>query len=413
MKLTHLLVALFTASSFAKGPPRPVPENLRGLYPSRELARRTPASTEGRALALDSQGNLLVTGSARLFDKDHGVIVKLSGEGRLLGQSTHIWGGRTGLTNVFASGDKIVVSGFWANLSPLLLRLNADLSLDTTFGGGDGMIQDECSYGDWTSSHPFHGGVITVRTSGASNVPRELRRYTSTGTFDTRYGLSGLTTLGSNRLTFWPAIHQDSSRAIFIYGGNDAYGGQKEAHEEIVKINSSGKPDSSFGNHGVVNLEGGCVTDWGARLAQLSENRLLLVNTTCQVVRTLDASGAVLSTGGYEIFSGLEPTFVRSLGDSVAVLDSHGKILLLSSKDLKPITSFGTGGVATISDPEFQPISIVQGKDGTLFIAGSFVKKNEEETALGVIALATNGAPIESFALKGIYKHSITTPRTP
>lgn len=157
---------------------------------------------------------------------------------------------------------KLVLSGFsddGTNRSCLIMRLNTNGTLDTTFGSagkvltnftttGVSIRQDEYNV---VKIHPLTGNIIAAGTSFASSTDSEMiiARYTSTGILDNTFATGGKFISLPNSLvssTYLASIEDlaiKSNGKISIVGSDGGY-------FYLGRLNSNGTMDTSFSSDG-------------------------------------------------------------------------------------------------------------------------------------------------------------------
>jgi uncharacterized delta-60 repeat protein len=153
--------------------------------------------------------------------------------------------------NVYSSGDQsgklawAGMSGSYPNQKFLVLRLNSDGTLDTTFGG-DGYA----NLVNWSGrdNHPTAVAALSdgkVVVSGYSilsgnDIRLAMARFNADGTLDTSFDSDGLVLLkigDDSYITSWDDMVVDSSGNIYVAGGITESSIQKAT---VVKLNSNG-----------------------------------------------------------------------------------------------------------------------------------------------------------------------------
>lgn len=152
------------------------------------------------------------------------------------------------------SDGKIVVAGTAHSSSTLkdfaVLRFNADGSLDTSFGDPDPLnppfrrgytITAISSGADWTRSIALQtDGKILILGIGAGSV---VVRYNTDGTLDGSFGSGGIASLGGNAPAREIKLQAD---------GKIVVGGTTGINFGVIRLNPNGSFDSSFGSGGMV-----------------------------------------------------------------------------------------------------------------------------------------------------------------
>lgn len=243
-------------------------------------------------------GGIVITAVAPGANRDNANAVALQADGRIVAAG----GVRMGAANT--NNDFVVV------------RYNADGSLDSTFGG-DGIVTTAVAPG--TRQDAFTGLAIQPDGKivgggqadmgpGAGGLNFAFVRYNPDGTLDTTFGGDGIITTsvapGDGFDTAWEFALQADGRIVGT--GNAIAGGRSVA--ALARYNPDGSLDSSFGGDGIVTVELGPNDDdvWTA---------------------AIDAAGRIVIGGDTGSFPALDALVARFLPDGT----------------LDP--SFGTGGV--------------------------------------------------------------------
>jgi uncharacterized delta-60 repeat protein len=180
------------------------------------------------------------------------------------------FGGTGKVTTDFAGSDdsaysvtlqadgKIVAAGSSAPVSDFaVVRYNTDGSLDTSFGGTGKVRTDVISYDVATSvAIQTDGKIVVAGYASGSNYDFALVRYHTDGSLDTSFGGMGKVTtdFGSDDFASSVAIQADGK--IVATGSS---GGLSNNDFALVRYNSDGSLDASFGGTGKIT------TDFGSR----------------------------------------------------------------------------------------------------------------------------------------------------
>lgn len=224
------------------------------------------------AVALLPDGKIVVAGTTSQNSISHFVVMRFNNDGTL--DYSFSSDGKLSIafqsspTSNFASAysialqpdGKIIVAGdsqdsIFSSVFAMA-RINSDGILDTTFGFGGkvlSILQD---------SYPQHlrstallpdGKILAVGYGGSSSQFFLTARFNSNGTIDSTFGTNGVVkTLISNEGSSASSVALQSDNK-FVVGGSYAY--QKGFYWDgvaLVRYNSDGTLDSTFGENGIV-----------------------------------------------------------------------------------------------------------------------------------------------------------------
>lgn len=182
------------------------------------------------------------------------------------------------ITPLLQPDGKIVAVGYSGKFGSstskdfTLVRYNPDGSLDTTFGTG-GITRDAVTSADdevWAAALQPDGKIMVA---GGSAGRIAVARFTPEGTLDPTFGAGGNVLLSSpNRKVGWSAYSVAVQPDGKILLGSSGYGA-------VVRLNADGSMDSTFGNGGIVRVEG---TAWALTTQRftsgtVTEERILAV----------------------------------------------------------------------------------------------------------------------------------------
>jgi uncharacterized delta-60 repeat protein len=245
---------------------------------------------------------------------------------------------------VVLSGDNLVSS----SNKYVILRYNSDGSLDTGFGGGDGVVETAGPAGATSDLQYPHaiavksdgkivavGGGYSRQYSGSNNFG-VIVVYNTDGTLDTTFDSDGIV------YTNW-ASNKDNPRDLKdvaiqadgkIVAVGYASGGSLGAWQAVVRYNVDGTRDTSF------NPEPDCLTPTGCAINPSDGVALLagIPDNPLGVSTSGGAGEAVAIDGDGKILVGGGGGWGNAWG--VIRLDTAGN----------PDTTFGTGAVSDIDD---------------------------------------------------------------
>lgn len=319
-------------------------------------------------VAIQSDGKIVAAGYAtKLYDLSDFAVARYKTDGALdktFGSSGKVkvdLGGHDAASAVAIQADgKIVVGGRGATncsncQSPfILVRLNPNGSLDSTFGTGGKVL----TYVSTVDNHledlaiQSNGKIVGVGSSGGQaglgNDLFTVLRWNSNGTLDSAFGTGGSTTTmiaGGFGAFASMALQTDGK----IVAGGTAGIGSEGAISALARFNTDGSFDSTFDTDGIVT------TDITGPIIDLEDRDA--VNGIA-----IQADGRIVAAGRYG----------SGINDHVAVLryNTNGSLDTSFDSDGIVTTSIGTrdqaNAVAIQSDGD---ILIGGGSDGNFLLA--------------------------------------------
>jgi uncharacterized delta-60 repeat protein len=189
-------------------------------------------------------------------------------------------GGDVGQVVKVQADGKIVVCGYvqGGNNDFALVRYNADGTLDTTFGAG-GKVTTAIGPGNENGYHLMiqPDGMILVAgfSFNGSNDDFALVRYNSNGSLDTDFGVGGKVTTGigsSDEESSSLALQPDGKIVV----GGSSYNSSTDYDFALIRYNSNGSLDTGFGNGGKVTTTIGANEDNGYDVKIQLDGKILL-----------------------------------------------------------------------------------------------------------------------------------------
>ncbi|MBF0476825.1 MAG: hypothetical protein HQK59_13555 [Deltaproteobacteria bacterium] len=337
---------------------------------------------------------------------------------------------------VIQPDGKIVVAGYsndGKHNDLLVLRYDATGALDNGFGAGGAFFYsgsgDNMAFG--LTLQPDGKIVVVGRTQTNGNNDVLTMRLNSNGTLDTTFGQGGVV------VYIGPGGATDTGRGVVVQPDGkilvscESFNGtQKDAI--ILRYNSNGVPDNSFGTGGVARYSGtgrgdtygfgitmqpdGKIiqTGNGVFAGKTKEDVILLRYLPNGTLDTSFASGGVFtysSEGDYDDF-----------GDLV-VLQPNGRILVVggtwntANSDIMVLRcdatgvldkDFGANGVVRLgatADYDYAWGLALQ-NDGKILVAGTSAPNNVYQAE--VYRLNVDGTPDDRFGTGGVYTHSVS-----
>ncbi len=335
-------------------------------------------------------------------------------------------------------------------------RLNADASIDTSFGGGDGFVtvgnlhpQDldvrpdgkfVVSWVDSTSDSPgnffnalifssdgalettakvqsfaAYAAVSTViqsdnkillASSGGSESDLEVLRLTAAGAVDTSYSGDGVAIDVTGKGGGWNDVAIQSDGKIVAVGYTPT--GANDFSDKLIvrRFNSTGTLDTTFANGGTLLSDLG----WGSKLIIQPDGKLLIGAPTA-VIR-LNSNGTFDSTfgGGDGIANYAADVMVRASDGKIYV--GSGSTVRRLNSDGSLDTTFGASGVRTLTGVTpatfFKVYDLDLQSDGKLVATGYAERLTGEDNSynasgFGVVRLTSGGAIDTGFADQGLF----------
>ncbi|MCL4361644.1 delta-60 repeat domain-containing protein [Candidatus Dependentiae bacterium] len=258
--------------------------------------------------------------------------------------STDVSGGNSEQANGLAiqSDGKLVAVGFSTSAGVQrfsLVRYNSNGSLDSSFGTGGIVITDVATGNDRANDVVIQpdGKIVVVGLAG--NNSGAVVRYNTDGSLDGTFGAGGIRTilfLGGTTTQF-DAVTLQPDGKIVIIGTTNAIGTN---HFAIVRLNSDGTFDTSFGNGaGFVIVDAGGI-DMGTGIGIQNDGRIVFGGfstvglLTLFVVGRLNKDGSLDTTFGN---NGIVTTQIQTtaLANDLA-LQKNGKIVLAGYSTASP-----------------------------------------------------------------------------
>jgi uncharacterized delta-60 repeat protein len=292
-----------------------------------------------------------------------------------------------------------------------LIRFNADGSLDTAFGGTDGVVSSALNSATGTDMALQADGKLVV--AGA----QWIARYNSDGSFDTSFGTGGKVNNSGSTTTFGAAVQAGGK--IVIAGGDGTNLG-------LARYDSGGNLDSSFGVGGKVTTSfGSSGSVGGYSLVSQPDGKLVVAGYA------LGAASADFALVRYNSDGSLDTTFgaggkvttdfaSRSDAAFSVTIQADGKLVAagytggsgMNSSDFSLArynvdgtldASFGNAGkVATDISSTEQAESVKIQPDGKIVVAGySYVGPAPTKSDLVLLRYNSNGSLDSSFGSGG------------
>ncbi len=292
---------------------------------------------KGHALAIQTDGKLLVAGYAAGQANDDFALVRYNNDGSLDSTfdtdgfvTTDLGSYDYGYALTIQGDGKIVVAGYSGsdNVDFTVVRYNNDGSLDTTFDM-DGFVTTDLGSNDYGRALAIQddGKIVVAGYSGTDNVDFALVRDNNDGSLDTTFDTDGkiTTDFGGEDNGLALLIQADGKLLVAGYAA-----GQNNDDFALARYNADGSLDTTFDQDGfAINNLG--ANDYGYALAIQNDSKILVFGS----------SGTDFALTRYNADGSLDTTFdqdgfaVNDLGGNdygyALVVQSDGKILAAGS----------------------------------------------------------------------------------
>ncbi|MGC4031082.1 MAG: hypothetical protein QM754_04960 [Tepidisphaeraceae bacterium] len=234
---------------------------------------------------------------------------------------TNIPANKIDSVTVLADG-KILLGG------TLHVKLNANGTLDTTYGGGDGVANSLLAADRHAhqGTYVYPDGSMLELGTGSPTGANYVFKYKADGTVDKTFGSGGGFNIGSLGDQYTSGITVDASGRIYVAFKNNDYA------LAVTRLTAAGKLDTTWGNKGVAVGTEGVISGING-IAALTDGRVLV-------------SWNFSTASDYYAFD---------------VFSANGTL-----------TSANVGGDAFGGGTRFQVESIKQAKDGSIYIGGTY-----------------------------------------
>lgn len=232
------------------------------------------------AIALQNDGAVLVAGTRVDGDPTAMEIIRLISNGEIdttfgsAGKVVADFGGAaTGNAMALQVDGKIVVIGSVTNTHLGLIRLNTDGSFDATFDSdGTALMSSFTMPNARAIVIQPDGKILAGGSASSSTVDFLVVRVNSDGTLDSTFGNAGLLDLDFDSLNnFLYALALDSQGKILMAG----WSGSVCNSFAVARANSDGTMDASFDGDGKVVVAVGCGNDTAYSILAQSDGRIL------------------------------------------------------------------------------------------------------------------------------------------
>lgn len=417
-KLLFLLISLLGLKSYSQN------YVLDNSFGSSGLVTTTfgPNLNYITSLELQTDGKILACGNYINGSSNYLVVSRFNTDGTLdnsfgtLGKVTTSIS-NNGITSLFKIklqiDGKILIGGTTGTTIStsdfILLRLNTDGSFDNSFGTNGMTITDINNKSNVAYSievQADHKILLAGRTDTASEFSNvAVIRYNSNGTLDTSFGNLGVVNLNIGNSNSQASIDNasciklQSNGKILLGGSSDATSAVEQYNFTVIRLNTDGTLDNSFGNAGKI------ITNTGGKEEIISLN----ITTDDKIIaggHLFDNSSTKICLAKYNIDGDLDTTFgvngivITSINmndtNYQTSLQSDGKILCIgSSNNNFLMVRYNSNGTL---DNSFNTIGyVLTDFFGGMDVGYSLIIESDGSIVLG--GGATNPIPSVTFAL--------------
>ncbi|MUG95782.1 tandem-95 repeat protein [Scytonema sp. UIC 10036] len=320
---------------------------------------------------------------------------------------------------VIQPDGKILVAGasYSGNNSNdfLVARYNLDGTPDSSFGSNGKVTTPIGTDNDEGYSVAIQADgkiVVAGSTYNGSSHDSALIRYNVNGSLDTSFGNGGkvMTSIAANGYEVFKSIAVQSDGKIVVTGSADN-GNGSNFDFTLIRYNSNGSLDSSFGNGGKIITPISGASDWVSSIAIQPDGKIILGgqgNSEFALVRynpdgSLDNSfgnsGKIITDMGSSV-SKIEGISIQSDGKIVAAghlftgnnTELTEFALVRYNPDGSPDTSFGNGGkvMTPISHTTDMAYGLALQSDGNIVVVGN---SNNNFAVVRYLGTSNNIAP--------------------
>lgn len=397
----------------------------------------TGGNNNATDIALQSSGNIIVTGTGKASDTSLSKLVAI----RLFADGTrdfsfnttgifqygspNITAGEYGRVVKILANDKILLSG-GTNAKLLVIKLKSNGNTDSTFNGNGIVITEIGQFNIPSEMHILPGGKILVTGETAyyqtvQGYDYAAFQFDSTGQADNSFNGNGKTS--------YPLLQNDHcGGSVVLSNGKFIITGFRDTITltNAVRFNANGSIDNLFGSNGIVYLQTKGTDEYIKKILVQPDNKIIAIgyryageiNKGTTAFIRYNANGTIDSSFGTNgIFLYDDP----GVNIHSAILQNDGKIVVSVLKYsfypdyYKYIGAFrlntngtmdynfapATNGLFLMEDviTEGYGNNIVQQPDGKILLTGNF---DDPDEPIVLIRLNVNGTADNSFGINGM-----------
>ncbi len=303
-----------------------------------------PAHDQGRGLAIQTDGKIVLVGSSENGSNTDFAVVRYNTDGSLdtsfgVGGkvTTAIGSASDSAQSVAIQADgKIVVAGYSYNGSNndiAVVRYNANGSLDTSFDGDGKVVTDMAGLKDGANGvviQPDGKIVVAGSANNGSDDDFAVVRYNADGSLDTSFDGDGkvTTAVGSTSEVGYSVILQSDGKIVVAGASSNGINNDFA----VVRYNTDGSLDSSFDGDGKVTTAIGSGTDTASGVALQADGKMVVAGTSNNGTNNDFALARYNADGSLDTSFGSSGTVMTAVGPSAdygqgVALQADGKIV--------------------------------------------------------------------------------------
>jgi uncharacterized delta-60 repeat protein len=242
------------------------------------------AAEYGNSVAIQADGKILLAGSSWDGTTWNFVAARYNGDGSLDtsfsddGTVTINMGayGSAGYNVLVQADSKILLTGVSDFHGTAMVRLNADGSLDSSYGS-DGKVITDFQWG-LSSTLLADGTLLVAGYLLNENTDFAVAKYHSDGSLDTSFGVNGIAAydIGGFEAAISIAVQPDGK--ILLCGSSDVYRSSGNAVDfAVMRLNTDGSLDTTFDGDGHLTTALGAYNDASTDIAVQDDGRIVVV----------------------------------------------------------------------------------------------------------------------------------------
>ena len=321
---------------------------------------------EGRAIVIQTDGKILVAGYTNDGNNEKDVLIlRYNSDGTLdntFGTNGVVLydGGRSDEAYAISlqPDGKIVLVGYsWEmDKNVLVLRYNSDGTLDPTFGT-NGVVTTDVETDDdgYAVFLQPDGKIVVAGETGAYDTYALVLRYNSDGTLDTTFGTNGVVIYDGIGVDIAYGVSVQPDGKIVVTGStSEAYPRIAFTDTLILRYNSDGTLDNTFGSNGIVTYDNVDYDQETGKAIKIQPDGKIVIAGRTLILRYTDDGTLdnTFGTNGVVIYNiGYGNSFTLQPDGKIVVVGSYGSNILVLRYNIDGTldTSFSGDGVGMYS----------------------------------------------------------------